>query len=973
VDRGEDTDGDGIFDNLDKDDDNDGVNDGQDAFPLDRTESVDTDGDGIGNNADTDDDGDGVLDVNDDFPLNARETVDTDGDAIGNNADLDDDNDGLSDNDEATAGTNPLVVDTDGDDLSDGDEVNRWSTNPLDDDEDDDGLSDLFELVVGTDPSKADTDGDGLSDTAEIGAQAINAYIATIRDGYGDNADPTSIASQPDVEALKATFTSIYLISDPRKADTDGDDLSDGDEVNRWSTNPLDDDEDGDGLSDLFELVVGTDPSKADTDGDGLSDATEIGAQAINSYIATIREGYGDNVDPSSIASQADVEALQTAFEPIYLNSDPREIDTDGGGINDDEEGTNGTNPLDPSDDIKDSDNDGVADDTDNCPAVANADQANLDGDTAGDLCDADIDGDGIANDEDLSPTDPAIGANSFSIWRFGLADHIDGRDLATLYGLDPEVEMIDGANVLTTQLENPIDQSNLLNLIEGTSDNEPRLVFLMNEVPEAGTSGAVELEFSILDVSDEDAGELEVLMQEPDTELTAEEEAARTSEILALLDTQTGDERKISASIKAAWASDGQDLTISVPAGQTQTVSYTRGNTTLTGTFTDVVEDAYVLSAMTGYANYPASLEVRIANFLRGFEDQIPGELTNLFGRQGLYYVTQSISFVDANGVTVNDMASYRDVPFRTMKALVSIEDIAAPEVPANAFDIAVVSPYQMDMNLASGDAEADTPADMMGDANCYALGSDETLGFLGMSIIAPNEPQCAGEGEVEVIELYPLIYGEALEFDFGPGVSLDGAALNAAISGETTDELLPVIQFALAQVANGEGTFRLRVSLVDGEDGHRDEGERELSIEVDVAWAGDGENAQMATQGDLAASFVGSGTTICPAGDGGEPTCSTLIGNAGADILRFDAAGPNYSPSFSVRLVDLFDANVAGANWGESVSVKFDDYFSGSDTYTVLVDLFEINGPSFHYGGMPIRQVEGILTVDNGGSAAP
>ena len=35
------------------DDDNDGVPDAQDAFPLDPAESVDTDGDGTGNNADT--------------------------------------------------------------------------------------------------------------------------------------------------------------------------------------------------------------------------------------------------------------------------------------------------------------------------------------------------------------------------------------------------------------------------------------------------------------------------------------------------------------------------------------------------------------------------------------------------------------------------------------------------------------------------------------------------------------------------------------------------------------------------------------------------------------------------------------------------------------------------------------------------------------------------------------------------------
>ena len=66
--------------NADTDDDGDSVLDGDDAFPLDATESVDTDSDGTGNNADTDDDGDSVLDGDDAFPLDATESVDTDSD-----------------------------------------------------------------------------------------------------------------------------------------------------------------------------------------------------------------------------------------------------------------------------------------------------------------------------------------------------------------------------------------------------------------------------------------------------------------------------------------------------------------------------------------------------------------------------------------------------------------------------------------------------------------------------------------------------------------------------------------------------------------------------------------------------------------------------------------------------------------------------------------------------------------------------
>jgi len=63
-----DSDDDGLLDGndafpLDSDSDDDGVLDGDDAFPLDPSESVDTDGDGIGNNADLDDDNDGYSDV----------------------------------------------------------------------------------------------------------------------------------------------------------------------------------------------------------------------------------------------------------------------------------------------------------------------------------------------------------------------------------------------------------------------------------------------------------------------------------------------------------------------------------------------------------------------------------------------------------------------------------------------------------------------------------------------------------------------------------------------------------------------------------------------------------------------------------------------------------------------------------------------------------------------------------------------
>lgn len=101
-----DTDGDGIVNRLDDNDDNDNLKDAEEngtcADPL----KPDTDGDG-------------VIDGVDEFPCNAQETVDTDHDGIGNNADVDDDNDGWSDAQEQAHGTDPLRKDTDGDGVND--------------------------------------------------------------------------------------------------------------------------------------------------------------------------------------------------------------------------------------------------------------------------------------------------------------------------------------------------------------------------------------------------------------------------------------------------------------------------------------------------------------------------------------------------------------------------------------------------------------------------------------------------------------------------------------------------------------------------------------------------------------------------------------------------------------------------------------------------------------------------------------
>jgi hypothetical protein len=108
-----------------------------------------------------------------------------------------------------------------------------------------DGLTNVEEFARGTNPQVADSDGDGLNDGAEVNTHFSSPQVTdTDQDGLNDKAE-------------------VDLAANPLVGDTDGDTLPDGHEVNTLLTSPTSVDSDGDGFRDNIEVARGTNPALA--------------------------------------------------------------------------------------------------------------------------------------------------------------------------------------------------------------------------------------------------------------------------------------------------------------------------------------------------------------------------------------------------------------------------------------------------------------------------------------------------------------------------------------------------------------------------------------------------------------------------------------------------------------------------------------------------------------------------------------
>ncbi len=231
------------------------------------------------------------------------------------------------------------------------------------------GIGDLPSCLA--DPISVDGDYDGLTWFEEIDEWGTDPTLA---DSDHDNLDDGDEVDMQDIGGCP----------DPMDDDSDGDSLLDGDEVHSHGTDPCNVDSDGDNLSDSDELEMGLDPTEEDSDGDGIGDYDEVNCDQGTGGDPDDRDGDGIS-DSTENSVEEDWQDYDDDGHPNWCDTD-----SDGDGLDDSEEYG--------EDDDCDEENDWLDDyDDDLCPDDSDTDEPDTDTDT-----DADTDTDGDTDTDAL-------------------------------------------------------------------------------------------------------------------------------------------------------------------------------------------------------------------------------------------------------------------------------------------------------------------------------------------------------------------------------------------------------------------------------------------------------------------------------------------------------------------------------------------------------------------------------------------
>ena len=124
-----------------------------------------------------------------------------------------------------------------------------------------------------------DSDGDGLTDYEELQYTWTDPFNV---DSDGNGIDDGK--EDMDRDGL-SNREELDLGTEPFNADTDRDGLTDYEEIYTYHTNPLQEDTDSDGLSDYEDILLGFSPLLQDTDGNGILDSEEKVYQTVSKAI----------------------------------------------------------------------------------------------------------------------------------------------------------------------------------------------------------------------------------------------------------------------------------------------------------------------------------------------------------------------------------------------------------------------------------------------------------------------------------------------------------------------------------------------------------------------------------------------------------------------------------------------------------------------------------------------------------------